>query len=155
MKPSILTLRDIRSCYPAQVPLTDETLSLARSVAAELWRERLLERGEQPTNDRSGSCKFAALLARRLFGGKLAGNSQHVFILLDGKVVDLNFDQEDVLELGVNAHKHDPFTLEFREYRESFASCLPRVDRWVETFMNRYQPTAKANRSRRELEVAL
>ncbi|XLY90499.1 hypothetical protein ACK8QS_22780 (plasmid) [Ectopseudomonas mendocina] len=99
---------------------------------ANLWTERQLERGLVPSDDRSGSCKFAALLARTLFGGRLAGNYDHVFTLQpDGQRVDLNEDQPDAQLLGERAHRLQCAVLATHDYRDSLSSCVPRVERWA------------------------
>lgn len=138
----MLTPSDIRRVYPGRYPMNDTTLNMANKVMDELWDERNRERG-RTTTDRSGSCKFAALLARDLFGGRLAGNLDHIFVSKSGVnsdgFLDLNRTQDDVRKLGDRAHIDDPTVLLFPEYRESLASCLPRVKRWVAVFELRAQ----------------
>jgi len=127
---------DIKKEYPAKYPLNASTLRLANEIMDELWNERNAERGLQ-SEDRSGSCKFASLLARVLFGGTLAGNQQHVFVRRRGKRLDLNEAQQDVLKLGEKAYEEDG-SIGGRDYRCSLGSCLPRVNRWLEEFDRRY-----------------
>lgn len=115
-------------------PLTLENWTLAEITIDKLWNERLLERGLSPSVDRSGSCKFAALLTRELFGGKLVGNINHVFVLKESKILDLNVNQTDVVSLGEAAYYIDPKALRYQEYRDSLWSCIPRVERWVSWF---------------------
>lgn len=122
--------REIKGKYP----LTLENWTLAEITIDKLWNERLLERGLSPRVDRSGSCKFAALLTRELFGGKLVGNINHVFVLKESKILDLNVNQADVISLGETAYYIDPKVLRYQEYRDSLWSCIPRVERWVSWF---------------------
>lgn len=116
---------------PGRYPVTPELLALADQAVAHLWNERRAERDLPPAEDRSGSCKFAALLARELFGGRIAGNLEHVFVLREGEVLDLNRHQRDVAELGSSAHQVCDYTLSHRQYIFSLSTCEPRVMRWV------------------------
>lgn len=101
---------------------------------AELWNERRSERDLPPSSDRSGSCKFAALFAREIFGGRLAGNREHVFVILDDRIIDLNRDQLDVVSMGDKAHIDDQFSIEHPEYRDSLSSCMDRVRKFLFKF---------------------
>jgi len=125
---------DLWKVLEGRYPLTSETLALAQRAMTLLWQERQRERGEPVTTDRSNSCKFAALLARELFGGRLVGNFAHVFVLRQEETLDLNAEQEDVLCLGSNAHEFWADPLFKHEYAEALRSNLPRVQRWVEWF---------------------
>lgn len=127
----ILSKRNIQAHLPARFEPTPQALAIAKQAIEHLWNERRAERGLTASDDRSGSCKFAALLARDLFGGRLAGNLEHVFTLQkDGRRIDLNDDQADVLELGDKAHRLDCWVLAYAEYRASLSSCRPRAERW-------------------------
>lgn len=129
----IFSKRNIQSYHQGLFEVTDTTLEIAEQAMFHLWNERLAERGLQPNADRAGSCKFAALLARHLFGGRLAGNKDHVFTVhRDGRLIDLNHKQFDVLELGEKAHRLECEVLRAPEYRESLFSCAHRVSRWAE-----------------------
>jgi len=101
-----------------------------------LWEERCKERGFVYAGERSGSCKFAALLARNLFGGRLAGNHEHVFVISGSNLIDLNIDQKDVIDLH-QAHLRMDTVLTHRDYRDALTSCLPRVDKWEQWVLNR------------------
>ncbi len=127
---------DTKKEYTGKYPLNAITLRLANEIMDELWHERNAERGLE-SEDRSGSCKFASLLARSLFGGTLAGNQQHVFVKRKGKRLDLNEGQQDVLKLGDKAYEEDG-SITGRDYRKSLNSCLPRVNRWLDEFERRY-----------------
>ncbi len=128
----ILTRRCVETYYQPRLQATPETIEVAKAAVQQLWDERQREYGIEPTGDRSGSCKFAALLARDLFGGRLAGNMDHVFVLQrDGTRLDLNEDQRDVLELGDRAHRLECEVLAHFDYRESLGSCSERTNRWV------------------------
>lgn len=130
---SALSKKDVARTYPGRYALTPETHRLANLVLDQLWAERNSERLIS-SPDRSGSCKFAALLARELFGGRLAGNVNHVFVMRKGAILDLNLAQGDVVSLGDAAHHQDSIALLNIDYRESMASCLPRVKRWIRRF---------------------
>jgi hypothetical protein len=127
-----LSLKNLNTTHAGTCPVTPETLALAGEALDKLWRERLSEWGREDKGDREGSCKFAALLARALFGGRLAGNDDHVFVVLaDGARLDLNELQPDVAELGAKAWVRHDFVLEHPDYRDALGSCVPRVERWV------------------------
>ena len=127
-----LSLSSLKVTQPAVWPVTPEYLALADSALDMLWRERQAERGNEHHGHRAGSCKFAALLAQALFGGRLAGNDEHVFVVLaDGTLLDLNEKQPDVTALGAKAWDRHDFVLAHSDYRTALGSCLPRVNRWV------------------------
>lgn len=128
-----LSRDDVKSIYSGQMHYDEAGVHFATLAIEQLWAERCEERQSPYTGDRSSSCKFAALLARELFGGRLAGNLDHVFVILeDGTTVDLNHEQEDVAELGQMAYAEHSHVLLHAEYREALGSCLPRVQRWVD-----------------------
>lgn len=135
-----MSLADLMRIYPAKVPTNEQTMSLAREVTARLWNERCEERGAPVTDDRSGSCKFAALIARELFGGRLAGNDEHVFVILAGQIVDLNRDQADVKDLGSEAYIDDPLCLRYPDYRDALGSCVPRAAKWAKIALEQMLP---------------
>ncbi len=127
----VLTKKNIKGFSAAKIPLSDESLTLTHKALTALWEERCAERGLDAPTDRSGSCKFAALLARDLFGGRLSGNNEHVFVTLeDGYLLDLNDQEPDVNGMGNAAHTMNCFVLTDIEYREALGSCMPRVERW-------------------------
>jgi hypothetical protein len=128
----MLTKKDLRADYPAKLTYTSANLEIAREAMTRLWNERMAERGLGPSDDRSGSCKFAALLSRSLFGGKLAGNYEHIFTINNGQVIDLNDDQLDVMFLGEMAHIQNSFDIEHPDYRESLGYCQARAKRWAD-----------------------
>jgi hypothetical protein len=147
---SALTIKNLDSFQPGKVDLTAENLAIAAGVLQELWNERQKEKFIPRTADRAGSCKFGALLARELFGGKLAGNMDHVFVMHGDIIVDLNQDQQDVKDLLDLAHINIPPVLAHVEYREAFGSCMPRVERWAAVAINRIQAPAKATERKHE-----
>lgn len=126
----MLTVKDIRSVYPAKIAYTEHNMIRANIALDFMWAERCAERGINYTGDRSGSCKFAALLARSLFGGRLVGNQEHVFIVSGCDIIDLNIVQKDVIELNHLAHVRLDQELIHKDYRESLSSCIPRVQKW-------------------------
>lgn len=136
-----LTRTDIEREHTGKYRFSRENHSLANEILDQLWAERNSERGIT-SQDRSGSCKFAALLTRTLFGGRLAGNKHHVFVVRRGRVLDMNACQDDVAALGERAHQQDASILH-SEYRESLASCLPRVARWCLEFERRHALLAR------------
>lgn len=114
---------------------TDKNIELARKFVFKKWQERALEMGRCTPTDLSYSCKFTSQFAQKLFGGKLQGNKQHQFLNLNGKIIDLNIDAEDVKKLS-DPHNHDPSFWNNKEHRKSMKSCELRVKQWVEEFIN-------------------
>lgn len=131
-----MTLDDLEKEYPARYKVNKKNLRLVNLALDNLWAERCFER-EVGFNRREGSCKFAALLCRSVFGGRIDGNYDHVFVRLNsGEILDINSNQSDVKRLGNKAYKNDMEVLRHPDYMDSFASCIPRVNRWVEWFEN-------------------
>lgn len=128
----MLTIKDLKRCATAKLAINPTNLALAHEALNQLWSERLEDRGYEKLPGRGGSCKFAALLARELFGGQLDGNLDHVFVRKDQVVFDLNHQEEDVLILGACAHISTPWVLHHSDYRASLGSCIPRVLRWAQ-----------------------
>ena len=127
-----LSKQNVKTYYAGRFEATPEAIGVAKAAVQNLWNERQSERGDELTADRSGSCKFAALIARDLFGGRLAGNHDHVFVVLrDGTRIDLNADQCDVAGLGLRAHRLECAVLSMPGYRESLGSCTERARRWA------------------------
>lgn len=125
-----IMLKEIKSYRNGIWPYEQPYITIAETAISHLWNEWLAERERDPSTDRSGSCKFAALLSLQLFGGRLSGNFNHCFVLLNKQIIDLNREQSDVIELGSRAYLHTPREIYCKEYRESLESCLPRVERW-------------------------
>ncbi|WP_274644963.1 hypothetical protein [Pseudomonas serbica] len=142
-----LSKSDVSAVYPPRYELNQETFSIAQGLIRDLWNERRLEHGLPPTDDRSSSCKFASLIARELFGGRLAGNEMHVFVLRDGAVLDLNEEQTDVLLLAEQAHHEIPKCIQHRDYRASLGTCMPRVRHWIKVAEERMPATARLDRA--------
>lgn len=140
---SALSLKNLRSFQPGKVELTHANLVIAGQVVQELWNERQKEKFIRPTATRENSCKFAALLARELFGGTLAGNDEHVFLKHGDIIVDLNQDQPDVKALSALAHIDIPPVLSSQAYLEALGSCVERVARWVPVAIQRIEGPAK------------
>jgi hypothetical protein len=140
---SALTLKNLRSFQPGRVELTHANLVIAGQVVQELWNERQKEKFIRLTGTRESSCKFAALLARELFGGTLAGNDEHVFLMHGDIIVDLNKDQPDVKALSALAHIDIPPVLSSQAYLEALGSCVERVSRWVPVAIQRIEEPAK------------
>lgn len=141
MKP--LTKAEVCAVYPPRYELNEVTLNIAKELMRDLWNERRKECGLPPTDDRSSSCKFASLMARDLFGGRLAGNEMHVFVVRNGEVLDLNEEQTDVVILADHAHYEHPKCVLHRDYRASLGTCMPRVRHWLKMAEERLPATAR------------
>lgn len=129
-----MNANDLNKVYPERYKVSKKNLRLANITLDNLWAERCFER-EVSFNRREGSCKFAALLCRSLFGGHIDGNYDHVFLRLNnGETLDINAHQRDVKLFGESAHISDIKKLSHPDYMDSLGSCMPRVERWVEWF---------------------
>ena len=126
----MLTVKDILSIYPVKIEYNEHNVIRANLALDYLWEERCKERDISYTGERSGSCKFAALLARSLFGGRIVGNHEHVFVISGAHLIDLNIAQKDVIDLNHQAHVRMDTVLTHRDYRDALTSCLPRVAKW-------------------------
>jgi hypothetical protein len=113
--------------------LTDTEMLLARGFVFAKWRERARERGESPPVDLSHSCKYGTLFMRTVFGGVIAGNYQHQFNVIDGRIVDLSDDAADVRRLSF-PYDHEPELFGIPEHIASMDGCQARVDTWVAEF---------------------
>lgn len=133
----MLAVKDILSDYPAKIEYNEHNIIRANIALDFMWEERCKERGEAYSGDRSGSCKFAALLSRSLFGGRLAGNNDHVFTVIGSDLIDLNIIQRDVIELNHLAHVRFDHVLTHKDYRAALSSCLPRVEKWEKWLLGR------------------
>jgi hypothetical protein len=116
------------------LPLTDENIQAAKSFLFQKWKERAAERYENEPTDMSRSCKFVSQFVQKVFGGRMEGHYDHQYNVINGKVVDLNADAEDVKRLE-NPHHHDTAFWGNRDHKASMKSCLPRVNTWVEEFL--------------------
>jgi hypothetical protein len=120
----------------AYLPATPANITLAKAFVFEKWKERAAEMGRSTPEDLSYACKFTSIFAQRVFGGELRGNYDHQYLVThDGKIVDLNEEARDVLELGDDAHEHDDEFFGSDDHEASLASCLPRVEKWVQEFL--------------------
>lgn len=114
-----------------------------RAFALSAWRARAAELGLPEPRDLSSSCKFGALLVRRLHGGEIRGGWEHVHCRLpDGRILDPSRFADDVEALrtrGRDPYVHDRAFVRSRDFRESLASCEARVARWAEEWMRTEQ----------------
>ncbi|AXH60027.1 hypothetical protein PLA107_032900 (plasmid) [Pseudomonas amygdali pv. lachrymans str. M301315] len=74
---NMLTIKELKRCATARLAINPTNLALAHEALNQLWSERPEGRGYEKLPGRGASCKFAALLARELFGGRLDENLDH------------------------------------------------------------------------------
>lgn len=106
-----------------------------RSFVLQKWKERARERGLPEPKDLSNSCKFCTLFVKALHGGEIRGNYHHQFNVINGEIVDLSFDSEDVSKLD-DPYEHDEIFWLNPEHKESMKSCKPRVRQWVKEYQS-------------------
>lgn len=121
---------------------TEENIAYAKQFALQKWIERARERGLEEPTDLSYGCKFASLFVWSVFGGKLSGNYDHQFVVLDKKIIDLSHDSSDVRSLE-QPHRHDPVFFGSPDHLDSMNSCLPRVSQWSQEFLEVNAPATK------------
>lgn len=126
---------------------TPELHSQMRDFVLEKWRERAGELGrEEQPNDLSGACKFASLFAQGVVGGKLEAHRDHTWVRLeDGRVVDIT---DGVDSKDYTAHP----TYMGQEWKQSLATCKPRVKRWREEWARRSYATFNDHPDKYRLE---
>lgn len=110
-----------------------ENVAAAAAYAYDRWCERAAELGREEPPDLSGACKFCALFAKTLFGGAVDGNYDHVFVRLDGAVIDLSARSADVAAMD-DPYRSDPEHLWNEDLHYSLATCLPRIRAWVAAY---------------------
>jgi hypothetical protein len=115
------------------IEASPQNVAAAAAFAFDRWRERAAELGHEEPRDLSGACKFCALFAKAVFGGALDGNDEHVFVRVDGDVVDLSAASGDVAGLG-DPYGSDHEHLWNEDLHHSLSTCLRRVRAWVAAF---------------------
>jgi hypothetical protein len=113
-----------------QLDPTEENIALAQEYVWLKWKERSCELDRPEPTNLSGACKFASLFAREMFGGEIAGNYLHQYLVHKGRVIDLTGSDGAKL----NAYHHDRKFWLNPEHKESLISCAPRVSDWVAKF---------------------
>jgi hypothetical protein len=127
----ILSSRNIETFFQGAFEPTPKAIREAKGVLQRLWKDRMKAVGTPKIQGREGSSRFAALLARDLFGGQLSGNPEHLFVVLkDGKRIDLNEGEPDVVALGERAYQVDRESLTTAEYRAGLSYCSQQVRKW-------------------------
>lgn len=99
------------------------------------WCDWAAERDAARPLDLSGACRYGSLFMHRLFGGSLRGNYQHQYNDIGGLHVDLGRDAADVRAMS-DPWLHEPLYFDVPEQRAALQACLPRVDRWVQTYLS-------------------
>lgn len=125
----------------------ETTVSAVRQFLTEAWKARAAERGLPVPTDLSSSCKFGSLLSKCLFGGEIKGHYDHLFVEVDGRVIDLSEGASDVAALS-EPYRHDREFLSEPDLAESLMSCLPRVKGWIEELLPRLDVAISHGRPR-------
>ena len=116
------------------LPFNNDNLSKAKEFVFQKWKERAIERGRNEPIDLAYSCKFGTLFMKLIFGGKIEGNFDHQYNVINGKIIDLSNDAEDVLKL-IDPYHHDDKFFGSRDHIDSMNSCMQRVNTWVKEFL--------------------
>lgn len=119
--------------HDGRIEASPENIAAAAAFAFERWRERAAELGHDDPRDLAGACKFCALFAKALFGGAVDGNFDHVFVRVDGAVLDLSAASADVAALD-DPYGTDVDHLGNEDLTWSFGTCVRRVRAWVAAY---------------------
>lgn len=143
----------------AASPATLGRIGKAKHFLKKKWAERAAELGRPAPTDLSSACKFGALFAKALFGGDIKANDFHTWVDLDGKIIDLTDESEEVsyMKRGVvppsqeayakaygltipetGIYTPDPSFMKDRDFKDSLKSCMPRIKQWVKEFNIEY-----------------
>jgi hypothetical protein len=128
---------------------TPDTVANVKTFLLAVWNERQHEFDRPKTHNLSGACKFAALFAKKLFGGTIEARPEHCWNKLpDGTTLDLT-DQADAAKYDLTPEQLttpdpefmcDPDGKPNREFHDALKSCLPRVNQWLERFKQTTTP---------------
>lgn len=127
-------MTDWTLCQEAQLAYSYDHFAQAKVFVFRKWCELAIERGAMPPIDLSGSCKYGSLFMNRVFGGVIWGHYEHQFNVIEGRIVDLSHDALDVGKIN-NPYLHEPDFFAIPCKRAALNKCLPRVERWVEQFL--------------------
>lgn len=118
----------------AQLAYSYQRFAQAKVFVFDRWCEQAAEKGHTPPNDLSGSCKFGSLFMNQVFGGKIYGQYEHQYNIIDGRIVDLSHDAKDVGRIA-NPYLHEPDFFAIPEKQAALNRCLPRAKRWAVQFL--------------------
>ena len=116
--------------------VSEQALGIALNILTNGWRQRANDRNEPAPVDNSNSCKFATILVKTIFGGTIEGNYDHQYNVIDGVIIDLNKDCDDVITLKEkkqNPYRHDSIFFQSEDHLDSMLSCIPRIATWLST----------------------
>jgi hypothetical protein len=106
----------------------------AKVFAFRKWCEFAIERKARQPEDLSGACKYGSQFMRQIFGGTIEGHFEHQFNRINGRLVDLGHDAQDVGRMRY-PYLHEAGYFDVPEQQAAMRACLPRVASWVEAFM--------------------
>jgi hypothetical protein len=117
--------------YPIEA--SEENIAAVGAFCLQKWQERHVENKGSPDEvpqDLSNACKFTALFGSVVFGADIGGNYDHVFNVLDGKVIDINAGSADVMALA-HPYRHDDTFIGSGDFQDSMDTCVSRVEDWI------------------------
>ncbi|NTF23506.1 hypothetical protein G6L37_34615 [Agrobacterium rubi] len=127
--------------YPIEA--TEQNLDKVRSFCLSMWKERHSQSGgsdDELPEDLSNACKFTALFGSVVFGADIGGNYDHVYNVLDGRIIDINAGAADVMALS-DPYRHDDQFIGSRDFQDSMESCVRRVEMWISAFQPAGMPS--------------
>ena len=112
---------------------TKKNIAAAKNFVFLKWKERAQELDLKEPVDLTNACKFASLFVQQVFGGRLRGNWHHQWVEIGDRVIDLTGSHPTV-PCGWPYEHDEEFWLN-EEHKDSLASCIPRVNAWVQEFL--------------------
>lgn len=119
--------------HSASTCLTRENYQKAYEHVLTGWQKRAEERGYEIPASLDNACKFSSLFMKLVFGGRIEGNYDHQFNVIENTIVDLTQDSPALKNME-NPYEHDELFFGNEEHMESLISCMPRVLEWVRDY---------------------
>ena len=126
--------------------LRTPSTSRLQQVLWNLWEDRAIDLGRDDPQDLTGSCKFGALLAQQVYGGRIEATWEHTWVRTPPEpkgwgIIDLTGPPYEGFD-----YTPDPRFMRRPEFKESLASCAPRVKHYADD-LEAYIPTRRGRRA--------
>jgi hypothetical protein len=126
--------------YPIEA--SEENIAAVGAFCLQRQERHVENKGspDEVPQDLSNACKFTALFGSVVFGADIGGNYDHVFNVLDGKVIDINAGSADVMALA-HPYRHDDAFIGSGDFQDSMDTCVSRVEDWICEFEPSVSPS--------------
>lgn len=116
---------------------TADAIESAKQFALAKWAQRAIEHGNATPNNLSGSCKFCSLFCWFVFGGKLAGNAEHQWVVDNTNgIIDLTSYSGYQFYSDRSKYKPDRQFWLNGQHLSSLRDCLERSSLWANEFIS-------------------